>query len=380
MIFALMRFLHLADLHLGKRLKEFSLIEDQRFVLNQAVQLIQDEAMDGVFLAGDIYDSSVPSAEAMSLFDDFLTALNQAGVPVFIISGNHDSADKLQFGGRIFKKNKIYVCTDVKDALTPIVLGDVCIYLLPFIRPIDVNDAFQSECGNYSEAIQEVLKRMAPDPKKTNILLAHQMVLPLSGSLLAGGSESVSSISDGVIYGDVTSVSASLFQDFDYVALGHVHRPQNIAKNARYPGSILKYHKDEATLEKSFTVVDIEGKTISLSIRPERYLHDVIHLQGTLAEILSMKADENAYVFATLTDPSTLEDPMGKLRRRFPLAAAIEYVARGDGASLTNLPSIEKESKEDLFASFYQSQNGQELNEKQQQTIHRLLGKEGQEP
>ena len=375
MFFALMRFLHLADLHLGKRLKEFSLIEDQRFVLKQAVQLVQTEKMDGVFLAGDIYDSSVPSAEAMSLFDDFLTALNQTGVPVFIISGNHDSAEKLQFGGRIFKKNKIYVSTDVKEAIKPIVLGDVRLYLLPFIRPIDVNDAFASERGSYGEALQEVIKRMALDPKKTNILLAHQMVLPVSGSLLAGGSESVSSISDGVIYGDVTSVPASLFQDFDYVALGHVHRPQNIANNARYPGSILKYHKDEAVIEKSFTVVDVEGKTVSLSSRPESYLHDVIHLQGTLAEILAMPADENAYVFATLTDPSTLDDPMGKLRRRFPFAAAIEYLSRGDGASLASLPSIEKENKEDLFASFYQSQNGQVLNEEQHQVIHRLLGK-----
>ena len=371
-----MRFLHLADLHLGKRLKEFPLIDDQRFVLNQAVDLIRSEHLDGVFLAGDIYDSSIPTAEATSLFDDFLTEINCLGVPVFLISGNHDSAEKLEFGGRIFAKNGIYVCTDVKSALKPITYQGINIYLLPFIKPIDVNFAFNTTVKTYSEALSEVINRMAVDPRKTNILLAHQMVLPVNGPLLVGGSESALNAQDGVAIGDVTSVSASLFSMFDYVALGHVHRPQTLAENVRYPGSILKYHKDEANIEKSFTIVDIEGKKVTLETRPERYLHNVVVANGTLEEILKAPLDQNAYLFAVLKDTTTLEDPMGKLRSRYPYAAAVEYERLDGGIASIEKIDIEHQDKEELFSDFFQKQNGKAMDGGQQETIHALLGKE----
>ena len=371
-----MRFLHLADLHLGKRLKEFSLIEDQRFVLKQAVDLLRTEHLDGVFLAGDIYDSSVPTAEATSLFDDFLTEINRLGVPIFLISGNHDSAEKLEFGGRIFAKNRIYVCTDVKSSLKPIVYNGINIYLLPFIKPIDVNFAFNTTVKTYSEALNEVIQRMAVDPSKTNVLLAHQMVLPVNGPLLVGGSESALNAQDGVAIGDVTSVSASLFSMFDYVALGHVHRPQTLASNARYPGSILKYHKDEAGIEKLFTIVDIDNKKVTLETRKERYLHDVVMAKGSLEEILKAPFDQNAYLFAVLKDATTLEDPMGKLRSRYPYAAAVEYERLDGGIASIEKIDIEHQDKEELFSDFFQKQNGKPLDQGQQETIHSLLGKE----
>src|SRR5574344_909409 len=371
-----MRFLHLADLHLGKRLKEYPLIKDQRFVLKQAVDLLQAEHLDGVFLSGDIYDSSVPSAEATTLFDDFITAVNALGVPLFIISGNHDSSEKLEFGGRIFSKNGIYVSTNVKSALMPINYKGINIYLLPFIKPIDVNDAFKTSCKSYSEALQEVITRMAVDPTKTNILLAHQMVLPSSGPLLVGGSESSFASVDGQVIGDITAVPASLFAAFDYVALGHVHRPETIASNARYPGSILKYHKDEAAIEKLFTIVNIDNKKVTLETRSEKYLHDVVVLKGTLDEILHAKVDEEAYIFAVLKDTVTLDDPMGKLRARFKYAASVEYERLDQGIASVETVDIEHKSKEELFGEFFDQQNGKDLDPEQKETIHSLLTKE----
>lgn len=371
-----MRFLHLADLHLGKRLKEYSLIADQQFVLQQAVDLIRFEHLDGVFLSGDIYDSSVPTAEATTLFDDFITAVNAQGVSLFIISGNHDSSEKLEFGGRIFSKNGIYLSTNVESALTPISFKGINIYLLPFVKPIDVNDAFKTNFKSYSEALQGVITRMAVDPTKTNILLTHQMVLPSNGSLLAGGSESSFASVDGQVIGDVTAVPVSLFSSFDYVALGHVHRPQTISTNARYPGSILKYHRDEAGIEKLFTIININGKKVMIETRPEKYLHDIVVLKGTLDEILHANVDEEAYVFAVLKDSVTLDDPMGKLRARFKYAASVEYERLDQGIASIERADIEHKSKEELFSEFFAQQNGKELNPKQKETIHSLLAKE----
>lgn len=370
------RFLHLADLHLGKRLKEFSLIEDQRFVLQQAVDLIRNEHLNGVLIAGDIFDSSVPTADATTLFDNFITEIHRLGVPLFLISGNHDSAEKLQFGGRIFSENSLYFVTNLQQALTPISFQGINVYLLPFSKPIDVNYAFGTTCKTYTEALSEVVKRMMVDSTKTNLLLAHQTVLPTSAPLLVGGSESSINIKDGVAVGDVTAVPAELFSCFDYVALGHIHRPQMIAKNARYSGSILKYHKDEASIEKMFIILNVSNKTITIETRPIRYRHNVVVLKGSLEEIINSTADKDAYVFATLSDKSTLDDPMERLRKNFPFAAAIEYENLSGGISSANHVDIEHKSKKELFGEFFATQNGRPMNEAQADLMHSLLGKE----
>lgn len=371
-----MQFLHLADLHLGKRLKEFSLIEDQRFVLRQAVDLISHEKLDGVFISGDVFDSSIPSAEATILFDDFLTSVHELHVPVFLISGNHDSAEKLQFGGRIFAKNQIYVTTDVKNAVQPISIGDINIYLLPFSKPIDVNYAFGTSCKTYTEAISETIKRMHVDPDKANLLLAHQMVLPTNAPLLAGGSESALNIQDGRIIGDVSAISADLFVPFDYVALGHVHRPQTIGNNIRYSGSILKYHKDEASVEKMFTIINVIGKKVTIETKKVLYSHDVRVIKGTFDDIMHQPADDSSYVFAVLTDTSTLDNPMGKLRTRFPYIASVEYENLiGETLSMERV-DFEHKSKEELFSVFFTSQNQRPMDKDQSNLIHALLEKE----
>lgn len=372
-----MKFLHLSDLHIGKRLKEFSLLEDQRFVLNQALDLAKEEKVDGLFLAGDIYDSTIPSNEATELFDDFLTRVHAMHLPCFIISGNHDSAEKLHFGSAIFKEEGIHVVTRVEEALTPITLQGVNIYLLPFCRPLDINTAFGTDFKSYSDAINDVIKRMAIDPKKTNILLAHQSVLPMNGKLPLGGSEDLLS-QDGVMVGDVSTVSVSLFQAFDYVALGHIHKPQMVGANARYGGSILKYHRDEADSEKSFTLVEVEGQNIKISAKPIRFLHDVIHLSGTLEEILAAKADHNAYLFASLKDTSLLEDPMSQLRSVYPYAAWVDYLSHEAVDSPMKKVDIEHVSKTQLFTDFFLAQNGTPLSPEQAEIVTGLLQDKGE--
>jgi DNA repair protein SbcD/Mre11 len=371
-----MKILQLSDLHLGKRLKEYSLIEDQRYVLNQAVDLIDKEGLDAMFLCGDIYDSTVPSAEATALFDEFLTKVHAKHLPIFIISGNHDSADKLHFGSAIFKEEGIHVITRVQDALTPIAFKGINIYCLPFIRPADVNYAFGSDVKSYSEAVQDVLKRMAIDPKETNLLLAHQTVLPDKGPLLLGGSEEVLSAEDGSVVGDVSAVSASLFKDFDYVALGHIHKPQAVAKNARYAGSILKYHKDEANNPKSFTLLEVSPKHVVVTPLPIHPLHDVIRLEGSLDEILSMDVDKNAYLFASLTDKTLLDDPMAKLKSKYPYAAWVDYLSNDVASPDMHIIDVEHVSKEKLFRDFYLSQNGVALTSEQETVVHSLLNDE----
>jgi exonuclease SbcD len=343
-----MKILQISDLHLGRRLKDFSLLDDQKAILDQALLLMKSPVYDALFLCGDIFDTTVPTAGATVLFDEFLAGLSKTKKPVFIISGNHDSAEKLHF-------------------------EDIQVYLLPFIRPLDVNEAFATEFRTYTEAIGYVLSKMAIDTTKTNLLLAHQTVLPMEGELTLGGSEDIASL-DGVSVGSVDSVPAALFKDFDYVALGHIHKPQTIAKNARYAGSIYKYHRNEADNPKSFTVIDVQKKTITISTVPIVPIHDVIKIEGTMEEILKSNRDTNAYVFASLTDKALIEDPMAKLRTKYPLTAWIDYVDRESVLpTLAQAVKVDSVSRKQLFADFFKTQNGQEMSDYQKQIVEENL-------
>jgi exonuclease SbcD len=369
-----MKILQISDLHLGRRLKDFSLLDDQKAILDQALLLMKSPVYDALFLCGDIFDTTVPTAGATVLFDEFLAGLCQTKKPVFIISGNHDSAEKLHFGSAIFALENIHIVTHVEDSLTPVRLSeDIQVYLLPFIRPLDVNEAFATEFRTYTEAIGYVLSKMAIDTTKTNLLLAHQTVLPMEGELTLGGSEDIASL-DGVSVGSVDSVPAALFKDFDYVALGHIHKPQTIAKNARYAGSIYKYHRNEADNPKSFTVIDVQKKTIIISTVPIVPIHDVIKIEGTMEEILKSNRDTNAYVFASLTDKALIEDPMAKLRTKYPLTAWIDYVDRESVLpTLATTVKVDSVSRKKLFADFFKTQNGQEMSDYQKQIVEENL-------
>ena len=252
------RFLHLADLHIGKRLNEFNLIEDQTYILDQIVEIAQAEQVGGVLIAGDVYDKSQPSIEAVELLDDFLTRLTSLGLSVCMISGNHDSPERLSFGSRMLEKTNLYVAGGFDGQLKKIRLADthgpLNVYLLPFLKPPQIRPFFQGKIETYDQAIQAVLRTGALDKNERNILIAHQFVV--SGDILPERSDS-----ETMIVGGLDAVDASLFTDFDYVALGHLHRPQRIGlETIRYGGSPLKYSFSEARQDKQVTLIDLGPK------------------------------------------------------------------------------------------------------------------------
>lgn len=371
-----MKLLQISDLHIGKRLQEFSLIDDQRFVLNQAVEIIKKDKIDAVLLCGDIYDSSLPSSEGTKLYDDFLSSLHSLKVKVFVISGNHDSPDKLHFGSSIFKEEGIYVTTNIKDSLIPYSEGNINIYSLPFIRPIDVNECFNETNSSYSEGLKSVISKMNLDKSKINIVLSHQMVLPSSGEVILAGSEDIKS-EDGKVIGDISTVPSSIYSDFDYVALGHVHKYMKVGTNAYYAGSIFKYHRDEASLDKYFLEIDIKSKEdIKVEKIKINFLHDVVKIEGTLDEILKSNIPTSSYLFALLTEKEILIDPLSKLRLKFPYTAWIDYKNRMENSSISLDKDVENISYEELFSIFYKEQNEEDMTKEQKEIVSSLLNKE----
>ena len=274
---------HLADLHIGKKLYEFSMIEDQRFILEQILGILEEEKVDGVLVAGDVYDKPVPAAEAVQLLDDFLTGLASCGIKVFLISGNHDSAERLAFGARLFGEAGVYVSRIYDGTVRKITLrdeyGEADVHLLPFIKPSMVRHFWEEEeTETFQDAVRTAIHHMEVDPSRRNVLVAHQFVTG------AGTCES-----EELLVGGLDQVDASLFADFDYVALGHIHSPQKIGRETlRYCGTPLKYSFSEADQEKSVTIVELREKgDVRLSVRPLRPLHDLRQIRGSYMEVTS---------------------------------------------------------------------------------------------
>ena len=362
-----MKFIHLSDLHLGKRVNEFNMIDDQEFILKEILSIIDEEKPDGVLIAGDIYDKAVPSQEAVQLFDDFLTSLSQKKLDVFIIYGNHDSPERLAFASRLLNKSGIHlspvydgniVCHRMEDEY-----GPVNVFLLPFVKPAHVRRFYpEPEIHTTDEAVKTALKAASVDPSERNILLAHQFV---AGAL--------PSESEEVSVGGTDNVDASAFEAFDYTALGHLHRPQEIGSlNVRYCGSPLKYSFSEVSNEKSVTVVTLKEKgNLKISCIPLKPLHEMQVLKGTYDELASrsfyIEKNTDAYTHLTLTDENDIPDAIGKLRIIYPNLMKLSY----DNTRTKNTAKIEeglaeiRQSPIELFAAFYELQNGQELSEEQ---------------
>ena len=372
-----MRFLHLADLHLGKKLNEYSLKEDQSFVLDQALSLAKQENVDAIVIAGDIYDSSAPSAETMDFYDDFLTKLHQLHLPILLISGNHDSPERLGVASSILKESGIHIVTDIHDSLTPIRIKDVNFYLLPFYRPSEVNHAFGTDCHGYEEATKEILARMKLSPQESNVLVTHQPILPLGAKVASSGSETSLDLD---AHGDVAGseiIDIHLFDAFDYLALGHIHKAQNVAKNARYPGALLKYHVKEANAVRSFTLVDIEEKKIAIQERPLSLLRDVVVLRGALNELLAHENNRGDFVRCVLTEEVVVDSPYDQLKKVFPYLLGIEYESHQSKKPEEEiLEDIEEMDKSELFSRFFQEYGGRELNEKEMGFVKSLLESE----
>ena len=371
-----MKLMHLSDLHLGKRVNEFSMLEDQIYILNKIIHIIDEEQPSGIILAGDIYDKPIPPAEAVELFDDFLYKLSQRELNVFIISGNHDSAERISFGSRLFDKAGIHLSPVYNGNISPIELSDdfgkINIYMLPFIKPVHVRRYFpDEEISSYTDAMSIVINNMHIDTDARNILVTHQFV--------TGSSRTES---EDISVGGSDNVDASVFKDFDYVALGHIHRSQSCGSEyIRYCGTPLKYSFSEANDTKSITVIDIKEKgNIKLDFIPLTPLRDMVEIKGKYNEIMLKDFYEgstlrNDYLHITLTDENDVQDVITKLRVVYKNIMKLDYDNQRtrNSAEINLINDMESKSPLELFDIFYESRNGQHLNDIQKDFMKNII-------
>ena len=370
-----MKFIHLSDLHLGKRVNEYSMLEDQKYILTKIINVVDEEKPDGVLIAGDVYDKSVPSAETVSLFDDFLTRLAKRNLQVFIISGNHDSPERMSFGSRLMDQSGIHISQVYNGKVTPFAIldehGNVNVYMLPFIKPVHVRRFFEEEIETYTDAIRVAVAEMNIDQSGRNILITHQFV---TGALR--------SESEDLSVGGSDNVDVSVFDGFDYVALGHIHSPQNCtSERVRYCGTPLKYSFSEVKDKKSVTIVELANEG-NLTIRtvPLVPMRDMVEIKGKYDDIMLKSFYENTtyqedYVHITLTDEEDIVDAIGKLRTVYHNLMKLDYdnrrtrsVAQVDGAV-----DVETKTPIELFSDFYELQNNQPMSDEQKAFVEDLI-------
>jgi exonuclease SbcD len=353
---------------------EVPLLSDQAHILSQILTLTAVERPDGVLIAGDIYDKPVPSAEAVGLLDDFLVRLSRQGVPAYLISGNHDSAERLSFGGRLMAAGGVHVAPVYSGQVEPIVLADqygpVHLYLLPFLKPAHVRRFFpEASIESYTDAVAAVVSAMEIDPAVRNVLVAHQFV---TGSVRCASEE--------VSVGGTDNVDVSVFDGFDYVALGHLHSPQRAGRDTvRYCGAPLAYSFPEAEQEKSVTVVELKEKgTVSLRTLPLTPLRRLGELRGTYEELTCRQFYEGTdyqsrYLRVVLTDEEDVVDAAVKLRMVYPGLMQVAYDNhRTQAAGVPELES-ERRSPLELLEEFYEGQNGQPMGDAQRQLARELM-------
>ena len=372
-----MKFFHLSDLHIGKRVNEFSMIEDQKYILTQILHETEQEKPDGILISGDVYDRTIPTAEAVQVFDAFLTRLSEQKIPAFIISGNHDSAERLAFGSSLMGKSGIYFSKVYDGTVEKIPMqdayGTVWIYLLPFLRPSTIRHALPEraeEVQSAADAVRIALEQTKIDEKERNVLLAHQFV---TGAKRCDAEE--------LQVGDVDQIPAELFASFEYVALGHIHSPQKVGRETvRYCGAPLKYSFSEAGQEKSITVVELKEKgSVDLRTIPLKPLHDLRKIRGTYLEVTAKSFYENRdcedYLQVTLTDEEDVPDGMAKLRTIYPNLMRLEYDNKRtrSNAEVRAAERVEEKSELELFQEFYELQNNQSMTEVQEQFVEELL-------
>ena len=388
-----MKFIHTADLHIGKSVCEHSMLDEQRFILASILDVVKREKPDAFLVAGDVYDKSVPSAEAVAVLDDFLVRLSETGTKVFVLSGNHDSAERIAFGGRLMADRGVYMSPVYSGAFTPVTLkdesGEVDVWMLPFVRPATVracleSDEDRAQVTDYTSAMRMAIVQMKLTAGRRNVLLAHQFV---TGAERSDSEENV---------GGLDNVDASVFEGFDYVALGHIHKPQNVAKDeagmarVRYSGTPLKYSLSEASHKKSLTVIELGVKAeiglANIHVReiPLTPEHDVREIRGTFAELVSpefqrkqladgFKLDD--YVYVKLTDENDVPDAALKLRGIYPNLMMLDYdnertrnqkIVVGEGKA-------EQKTPMELFGEFFSDMTKRELNEEESEFVRDMI-------
>lgn len=371
-----MKFVHLSDLHIGKRVNEISMIEDQEYILQQIIRIIDEEKPATVMICGDVYDKSVPSAEAVTLFDDFLCRLAKRDTQVLIISGNHDSPERLAFGNRLMEHAGIHISNVYDGNVQSVTLtdehGDVNFWLLPFIKPAHVKRYFPDEgIESYTDAVRVAVEKMGIDTAQRNVLLTHQFVTGAatceSEELSVGGSD---------------NVDASVFEGFDYVALGHIHGQQNIggSNRIRYCGTPLKYSFSEEHHHKSVTVVELGAKgTLQLQLRPLMPRHDMRTIRGTFAELTDKAFYEGTakddYLHVTLTDEEDVPEALGKLRLIYPNIMKLSYdnTRTRTNRIIDGAEDVQRKSPLQLFEELYEQQNNQSMSNEQRAFTQELI-------
>lgn len=375
-----MRLLHLSDLHIGKRVNEFPMLADQRFALEGVVRTMRDRHVDALLVAGDLYDKATPSAEAVALVDWFLSEASSTGAQVFVIAGNHDSAERVAYASELLAHQGVHISPVYSGSITSVRLSDeygpVTVWLVPFLKPSLVRPFFQeTPIASYTDALEAALSTCAINRDERNVALSHQFV--------TWGATEPQRCDSELSLGGVDNVDARVFDAFDYVALGHVHRPQRIGRDeVRYSGSLLKYSFSEIRGVKSAPLVELGPKgEISIELVPIEPLHDMRQIRGPLAELVEpgvvQEADANDYLQVILTDEQPVPHALSRLRSVYPNVMGLEYDnarTRACGASVTDLEvtALERPLIE-LFEEFYRQQNGQDLSDTQRQSAVEAL-------
>lgn len=370
-----MKFFHLSDLHIGKHLFYYSLLEDQKYVFHQILEAAKEEQPDAVLLCGDIYDKTIPSAEAVSLFDWFLTELKET-LPkalILIIAGNHDSGERLEFARELLEKEGVFIAglppREADEKIRKVTMtdsaGEVCFYLLPFTKPSHLRKKYEEEkIDSYEDAVKKLLEEEKIDTTKRNVLLSHQFYL-------SGGSEPLTCDSEIRMAGGIDEIDTRLLEDFDYVALGHIHRAQRIGKGqCYYSGTPLKYSVSEASHEKSFQIVELGEKGQEPVVRKKQLkpLRELCVLRGTLQEVLEQREHAKDFVSITLTDEEEPYMPKEQLELVFDHILEI----RIDNERTRRILDLYEEEEEteslfESFASFFKTVQGRSMNEAEQE-------------
>lgn len=374
-----MKLMHLADLHLGKRVNGFSMMEDQEYILNRILEIMEEEQPDGLLIAGDVYDKTIPPAEAVRLMDDFLTAAAAKHVPVFLISGNHDSAERVAFGHQLMQGSGIWLSPVYDGTIRHHTLedrwGEVNIYLIPFLRPSVVRSFFpDAEIGDYTDALRTIVEGLQLDTSQRNVVLAHQFVT-------AAGALPETCDSEQLSVGGLDRVDGSVFSPFDYTALGHLHGPQRVgSETIRYAGSPLKYSFSELHQKKSVTVAELrekgETEIRQIPLQPRR---EMTELRGTFEEILAEARQKGEprtdYYHMILTDETDVVDALSRLREYYPNIMLLDYDNRRTRSQkeVKQLDRVEERTPGELFAALYEQQNGQEMNPEQKKYLDGLI-------
>nr|WP_288796601.1 exonuclease SbcCD subunit D [uncultured Mogibacterium sp.] len=374
-----MKLMHLADLHLGKRVNGFSMMEDQEYILNRILEIMEEEQPDGLLIAGDVYDKTIPPAEAVRLMDDFLTAVAAKHVPVFLISGNHDSAERVAFGHQLMQGSGIWISPVYDGIIRHHTLedrwGEVNIYLIPFLRPSVVRSFFPDvEIEDYTDALRTIIEDLQVDTSRRNVVLAHQFVT-------AAGALPETCDSEQLSVGGLDRVDGSVFSPFDYTALGHLHGPQRVgSETIRYAGSPLKYSFSELHQKKSVTVAELRAKGETeirqIPLQPRR---EMIELRGTFEEILEEARKKGElqtdYYHMILTDETDVVDALSRLREYYPNIMLLDYDNRRTRSQkeVEQLDRVEERTPGELFAALYEQQNGQEMDSDRKEYLDGLI-------